>query len=1113
MLRIVQITILFITAFSFAQREEASNWYFGEEAGLHFNLSTNAVTVLRNGSIDSREGSTSISDSSGLLLFYTDGHTVWNKNHLRMSGGWQLSGDSSNTQPALIVPKPDDIDIYYIFTTSNSNGLDYAIVDMSRENGLGAVINQNLNLFPFGTQMISAVAKDCAEKSIWVVAFSGGGNLSTYEVNSSGIHPATSYAMNYNSGTDQTSPNFGYLKFSPDGTKLACSTRSNGLFLFDFDTSSGRISNERKLKYNPSGSSFSTHGLEFSANSQILYVSMFNDYVSQSAGNNNNPANHTSALLQFDLSSAIILPPNLSSPIILPPTTIASQYVVEADRPLYRNGLQLATNGKIYRALSNTYNEGTTFLGVINNPNIFGPGCNYNNNAINMSSKVSGIAMPTFIQTFFRTHFDIIKNDLSSLYLSLCSGETYTLTADNVPGATYAWTLNGNLLSGSNFDLVVSQPGHYEVIMDMNDGYCPIKGEAHITYFQTPIANTPSNLSSCSTNNGIASFDLRIQNSDVLGTQDPLQYNIGYYETQSDADNNINEIINIYDNNESPQEIFVRIENNDFTDCYDVTSFFIETFNAQIDTSFKKLFVCDDTNDGDHINGQVEIDLQSFNSSVLVLGNQNVFDFIVTYHSNQTDAISKNNPLPNLYYNQNPYAEEIFVRVENKLDTSCFDTGSFIFNITMPVAFNTNLVQCDDEIVDGLSLFNLNEANTSLTGNNAERSTKFFLSLIDAQNSTNEIQENSFKNTSNPQIIYVQVIDDISGCYNISELTLEVGLNNFYYVPDPICDYDGIEDGITLFNLKIAQREIINSLSTGSINVFFFETYNNALLEQNDLGYSFTNTKPYSQTIYVRIENNNKCYSIGEVILTVNGLPNIETEQLTYYCLNTFPQTILLNAGSFNDSPTNFTYNWSTGEDTYEIGVNEIGVYSVTITNTNGCSKLREITVESSNTASFEAIEVIDASKNNKITILVSGDGIYEYSLINENNIIVFPFQESNTFENISPGIYTITVRDIKNNCGIVQNKAFVIGFPKFFTPNNDGVNDTWHLYGVTKVLQPNTKVLIFNRYGMLIKQLESSDKGWDGKFNGEKLPVDDYWFMATLKDGRIFKNHFTLKY
>ena len=100
---------------------------------------------------------------------------------------------------------------------------------------------------------------------------------------------------------------------------------------------------------------------------------------------------------------------------------------------------------------------------------------------------------------------------------------------------------------------------------------------------------------------------------------------------------------------------------------------------------------------------------------------------------------------------------------------------------------------------------------------------------------------------------------------------------------------------------------------------------------------------------------------------------------------------------------------------------------------------------------------------------------------------------------------------DYKNDCGEITDSVSVIGFPKFFTPNNDGTHDTWQVQGVSGMFQPNSNILIFNRFGKLLKQLNPLGAGWDGRFNGEKLPTDDYWFSVKLQDSRVFKGHFSL--
>jgi len=179
------LTYLFSLVFliSYSQ-EEASNWYFGNNAGIKFNTD-GSVTSLSNGQLATDEGCATISDVNGDLLFYTDGITVWNRLHQPMSNanaatGTGLFGDPSSTQSAIIIPKPDDPNIYYIFTVDTSvrdgdsdEGFNYSIVDLSLNGGLGDITNlsKNTNLLEDSSEKISAVLKDCQTKSIWVITF------------------------------------------------------------------------------------------------------------------------------------------------------------------------------------------------------------------------------------------------------------------------------------------------------------------------------------------------------------------------------------------------------------------------------------------------------------------------------------------------------------------------------------------------------------------------------------------------------------------------------------------------------------------------------------------------------------------------------------------------------------------------------------------------------------------------------------------------------------------------------------------------------------------------------------------------------------------------------
>ena len=888
--------------FCFSQNE-AANWYFGFGAGIRFDQINGTVATVNNGQLNTYEGCTSISDADGGLLFYTDGITVYNRTNAVMQNGSGLFGDSSSTQSAIIVPKPDDPNIYYIFTVDVQfqnepvhNGLNYSVVDMTLAGGLGAVTSdKNIKLLDRTSEKITAVLKDCITKSIWVVTLaSEDGTQSVFntfhafEVNTLGVSSSSVKSV-FNLGiTDQR----GYLKLSPDGTKVACANALGGLYIYDFDSDTGIVSNQEYLEIN--SQSNVPYGVEFSPNSQLLYVHSSNNYFNQqNPSSQNNPANHQSTLSQFDLTQANIQ---------------ATETTIDQSQ-LYRGALQLGPDGKIYRALSATYNQGLPYLGVINKPNVIGSGCNYQHNAINLSPNLSSQGLPPFIQSIFNTEIDIIRNGESVSNLALCDGETYTLIADQLPGASYSWSLDGVPLTDNDFDLEVTQTGHYEVYIDPNNGDCAIEGQAFVVY------------------NGF------------------------------------------------------------------------------------------------------------------------------------------------------------------------------------PESYNTTIIQCDEDgISDGKTTFNINQVFNDITGGASDRSVAYYLSISDANNDINEIDGNAYNNILNPQIIYSKVTNTLTGCSSISEVTLDVSLTNSKDAIIEVCDDDGTEDGFHVFNLSNADSQVLDGTIPG-LDLTYYETYQDALLEQNFLGNSYTNKSAYSQIIYARVENANACYGISEVQLTVFELPNIETEFETLYCLNIFPETITLNGGVIGDSPNNYYYNWSTGETTSTIEINEPGTYTVIVTNVNGCSKGRKITVLPSNIATFTDIKVDDASENNSINVFVTGEGDYEYALDNING----PYQNITIFEDVRPGFHTVFVRD-KNDCGIVDKLVSVIGFPKFFTPNQDGFNDTWQVYGVSSQFQPKSVIYIFDRYGKLVKQLDPKGPGWDGTFNGSPLPNSDYWFSVTLEDGRVFKSHFTLK-
>ncbi len=1091
--------MLLCCAFSNAQKE-ASNWYFGDNAGVNFNLGTDTVSAVSNGQLATEEGCTSISDSDGNLLLYTDGRTVYNANHGVMPNGTGLKGDASSTQSAIIIPKPNDPNIYYIFTVDSPSldnidyGFNYYEVNMTLDGGLGDVTSNNgVNLLPNTSEKLSAVLKDCNTNNIWVITFAannGGENNNTfyaYEVTSAGVN-TTPVESTFNININEPR---GYLKFSPDGTKLACANIAKPMLLLDFDLVTGIASNLISFTPNltsPSGNLQQAYGVEFSPNNELLYVSTF-----FTTGNNiNDPNSQYGALLQYNL---------------LAPNILGSQLVLD-ERQTYRGGLQLGPDGRLYRAMSDSYSDGASFLSVVNNPNQLGLGCNYQHNAITLSAN-SRQGLPPFITSFFSENIDIIQDGNSTTELSLCEGDIYTLMAEDIPGVTYTWTQDDLPLPESDFDLIITEPGLYKVVIDVNGDACGLlEGEAKVSYFSVPLANAPASMVICDDdNNDVVNFDFSTQTNAILNGQDPTVYGVTYYTSLANANDVTNGIIGAFENTSNPQTIYARIDNLDNTNCFDITSFEITVFDTPIIAGSNDLFACDsDTNPMD---GQTTLDLSSFDA--IILGSQDPALFGITYYGSQNEADTATNNHPNNYFATN---ETLFIRIENNSNTDCFSTGSLNLIINpLPEAFDAEIYQCDEQTaIDGFTTFNLTQANNDLTGNATDRVTQFYLTPTDAQNDINELNGNAYNNINNPQTVYVRVTNSLTNCFSFSTLVLETSdtqIND--YTAQPECDELGSEDGLNSFNLDTFSTNILAGLPAG-LDITYYENSNDALLENNPLSSPYENTVPYSQTIYVRVENDNACYGINEVHLTIEPLPPLNNNETLLYCLNEFPNTITLDAG-LNDNSANYSFSWSNMENTETIEINTVGTYTVTVSNSNTlCSNTRTIIVEPSNIATIENINITDGSiNNNLITILTSGEGEYLYALTDQEGNTT-PFQASNVFTHLSPGIYSVAIRDIKNNCGVITQNVSVIGFPLYFTPNGDTINDTWQVYGVSEIFQPNSEILIFDRYGKLITQIKASGPGWDGTYNGKPLPQSDYWFSVTLQDGRLYKNHFTLK-
>jgi gliding motility-associated-like protein len=555
-------------------------------------------------------------------------------------------------------------------------------------------------------------------------------------------------------------------------------------------------------------------------------------------------------------------------------------------------------------------------------------------------------------------------------------------------------------------------------------------------------------------------FNLTV-NEGYIGNGDP-NLTFHYFATQADAANNVHELIPAT-NALVGTNVWIRVENNrvDFQghNCYVLVEQPLTVY--PLPTIIQPLApyrACDDNADGISL-----FDLTSTALAEAILGtattNQQPADFTISYYLTLANAQSGTSPLPNSYTNVTPNAQNIYVRVENNT-THCINTGLLPLAVepyataTGPQTFN----QCDSyaDPYDGVELIDL---------------TTYAPAILNGQD---------------PAIFLVS-----------------------YYT-----------------SLADAQA------GTGALTLAQAQAYQ---------------TDPDVDTIWVKVENSSNlitplCNAITTIDITVERYPNpvINTaNDVTTICVdfvtNQVVRPLTLNSGVAN--PNNYTYEWFEGTSTTPIPGATGSTYTVDTPAAGGATRDYTVTVTSASalacqttSAPFSVVQSGQASipagttgytvtnaftSSQTITVTIEGYGApdYEYSLDDG------PRQASNVFENVSLGTHVIHVWDTKGGVAysceeLIINEVQIIDYPHYFTPNGDGIHDTWNIVGLGD--QANiARIYIFDRYGKLLKQISSNGAGWDGTYNGHLLPSDDYWFTVDYAEGNVmkqFKAHFAMK-
>jgi gliding motility-associated-like protein len=677
---------------------------------------------------------------------------------------------------------------------------------------------------------------------------------------------------------------------------------------------------------------------------------------------------------------------------------------------------------------------------------------------------------------------------------------------------------------------------------------CFATGEFLLQVSLGPVVIQPEPLNSCDDlgepNDGITTFDLTLKSDEITGGAVGVE--VRYYETQEDADGDINRIApeTAYVNTTNPQTVYVRVIDGN-TECYDTSvTLSLRVVPNPTPVTPTPIELCDDTNPGD---GMEVFDLTIREGEIL---NGATWDLL--YYEDEMEAIAGDPAAaivdPTMYTNLST-PQIIYVRVMIPISSAspdgCFEIVELEI-IVHPLPDDTALVTpyviCEIGS-DGLFIFDLTTKIPEILGGQDPLlfAVTFYHSSSDAMVGLNPIiNTTTYQNISNPETIYTGIVNVVTGCYigGVQFFDLEV-LEGATATPpaEPytICDNTDPNDGIadfTLYNLvgdpdpdpmaDALAAEILGGQSTPPYELLYYGTLADAELGDPTLVLPNVYTNVINpQVIYGRVTNTDTgCYEIVEVILKVEQLPFVNLAEFYRLCVDSNGNPIPEEEGELSPpvidtglDPAFYDIVWEYPGGT-AVGPSIIaiveGVYTVTYTEIEtGCSGTSSTTVTISQPPiTYDAILLNGAfSENQSIQASATGLGTYVFQLDNG------AFIDSGLFEDVSPGTHTITIKDV-NGCGSVTIEIGVVDYPQFMTPNQDGYHDTWNIIGIAE-FDPTAKIYIFDRFGKLLKQVSPLGDGWDGTYNGNPLPSSDYWFLIEYTEDDVqkeFKGHFTLK-
>ena len=441
-----------------------NSWYFGQMAGLDFDTQPPTALVDSN-RMDSPAAASTISDINGDLLFYTNGVTVWNRDHDIMTNGTDIGGDSTSVQGVMIVPVPDDETLFYIFYTDKvwsdySYDLKYAAVDIKRDTARGEVIIKDKSLYMNSTERMTATG--FGGGLTWLITHEYGNKVfRAYPITANGIGPPAMSIAGSEHRFSEERNGTGQMKLAASGLRLGVALQDsvdNYLELFEFVDSTGMVTNFIQIDIEEPIPSL-IYGVGFSSSLEKVYVTT----------NNNG-----SKIIQYDLDS--IDAPTAEADIM------ASKFELGTSAEEF-GALQTGPDGVMYLAI-----DSAAAVGGVTNPNGDDDQSQFNETYVNLGGRTSRLGLPNFVQNQSsppQTPGISVNN--------VCHGQTVNFAGSGTSDIDqYFWTFgDGASAAAQDTSHVYNAPGTYNVGLRITNrcGLDTTLVET-VTIFQVPVRPT-----------------------------------------------------------------------------------------------------------------------------------------------------------------------------------------------------------------------------------------------------------------------------------------------------------------------------------------------------------------------------------------------------------------------------------------------------------------------------------------------------------------------------------------------------------------------------------------------------------------------------------------------